>query len=128
MVQPNRRGRIIQRATTHLELHRITSTRNNYELKLILWAEPVLVITMLIQTGVFTPNGTSPLAHQGVEKDATPLRCAPSSIAHLGGQDWRATHDLWDSTQTPDPAVPHSFFQPIDCLMPNPRPSDACWV
>ena len=29
------------------------------------------------------------------------------------------------STQIPDCAVPHTFVQPIDCLMPNPRPGDA---
>ena len=29
------------------------------------------------------------------------------------------------STQIPDQAVEHTFVQPIDCLMPNPRPGDA---
>ena len=28
------------------------------------------------------------------------------------------------STQIPDPAVPQTFLQPIDCLIPNPRPVD----
>ena len=32
------------------------------------------------------------------------------------------------STQIPDCAEPHTFVQPIDCLMPNPRPSDTNWV
>ena len=28
------------------------------------------------------------------------------------------------NTQIPDPAVPHTFSQPIDCLIPKPRPGD----
>ena len=32
------------------------------------------------------------------------------------------------STQIPDRAVSHTFVQPIDCLMPNPRPGDTYWV
>ena len=32
------------------------------------------------------------------------------------------------STQVPDRAVSHTFVQPIDCLMPNPRPGDTYWV
>ena len=31
------------------------------------------------------------------------------------------------STQNPDPAVPHTFLQPIDCLMPSPRRGDTKW-
>ena len=32
------------------------------------------------------------------------------------------------STQIPDCAVPHTFDQPIDCLMSNPRPGDTSWI
>ena len=32
------------------------------------------------------------------------------------------------STQIPDLAVEHTFVQPIDCLMPNPRPGDTNWA
>ena len=32
------------------------------------------------------------------------------------------------STQTPDRAVPHTFVQPIDCLMSNPCPGDTNWI
>ena len=31
------------------------------------------------------------------------------------------------STQIPDRAVPHTFVQPIDCLMSNPYPGDTNW-
>ena len=32
------------------------------------------------------------------------------------------------STQIPDRAVPHTFVQPIDCLMSNPYPGDTNWI
>ena len=32
------------------------------------------------------------------------------------------------STQIPDRAVPHTFVQPIDCLMSNPYPGDTNWT
>ena len=44
-----------------------------------------------------------------------------------GGQDWQEAYKLWRypfSTQIPDRAVSHTFVQPIDCLMPNPRLGD----
>ena len=30
--------------------------------------------------------------------------------------------------QIPDRVVPHTFVQPIDCLMSNPRPGDTNWI
>ena len=35
---------------------------------------------------------------------------------------------IWVSTQIPDRAVPHTFVQPIDCLMSNPYPGDTNWI
>ena len=32
------------------------------------------------------------------------------------------------STQIPDRVVSHTFVQPIDCLMSNPRPGDTNWI
>ena len=32
------------------------------------------------------------------------------------------------STQIPDRVVPHTFVQPIDCLMSNPYPGDTPWI
>ena len=32
------------------------------------------------------------------------------------------------STQISDGAVPHTFVQPIDCLMSNPSPGDTNWI
>ena len=54
-----------------------------------------------------------------------------SSMSPEGVQDWQVTYELWRhsfSTQIPDRAVSHTFVQPIDCLIPNPRPRDTNWV
>ena len=32
------------------------------------------------------------------------------------------------STLIPDRVVPHTFVQPVDCLMPNPHPGDTNWI
>ena len=49
-----------------------------------------------------------------------------ASIPPEGDQDCQEARALalLFSTQVPDCAVSHTFVQPIDCLMPNPRPCD----
>ena len=53
------------------------------------------------------------------------------SIPAEGGQDFREAYKLWRyplAPQIPDRAVPHTFVQPIDCLMSNPHPGDTSWI
>ena len=95
-----------------------------------------------------TPVGTSPFAHDGDKRGATLLHELitptvvpwrdPSSIecfrfpplhtwvVKIGGRQYdTCSHPF--GTQIPDLTVPHTFFQPITCLMPDPRPGDTCW-
>ena len=54
-----------------------------------------------------------------------------SSIPPEGGQDCQEAYELWRyplAPKSPTVTVPRTFVQPIDCLMPNPRPGDANWV
>ena len=45
-----------------------------------------------------------------------------ASIPPEGGQDYQVSIR---ALALPFSAVPHTFVQPIDCVMPNPRPGDA---
>ena len=54
-----------------------------------------------------------------------------ASISPEGGQDLSGSTRalaLPFTTQIPDRAVPHTFVQPIDCLVSNPCPGDTNWV
>ena len=68
-----------RRATTHRELHRISKTQTDNELRQTLWAKQGLVIAMPTDTHElgpeyrfkFTPVGNSLLPHQGDKRGAT---------------------------------------------------------
>ena len=59
-------------------------------------------------------------------RDPGRIVCGPRPPSHTF--DWRVAYEPCVSTQIPDLAVPRTSSQPIDCLMPNPRPSDTYWV